>query len=210
MYNVPHFKTSDKEEIIAFMHAHPFVMLCGVNEKNLPVVTHVPVLIEQRDDKLYLLAHVMRKQDHTKAFETNENILAVFYGAHAYVSASWYEQKQVASTWNYQAIHVRGTVKFLDDGGLYNMLTKLTDAFEQNPNSPSLVSKMDDAYIKSNMKAIIAFEIEVTDIQHVFKLSQNRDVKSYNNIIAELDTKDAESKVIAETMQQRKSKVFPS
>ena len=33
------------------------------------------------------------------------------------------------------------------------------------------------------MKAIIAFEIEVTSMDHVFKLSQNRDEKSYDNII---------------------------
>ena len=118
MYNVPHFKTPDNEEVIAFMHAHPFVMLCGVSENNTPVVTQVPVLIEQRGDTLYLLAHVMRKQDHAKAFEINPNVLAVFHGAHTYVSASWYENKQVASTWNYQAVHAKGILRFLDDAGI--------------------------------------------------------------------------------------------
>ena len=210
MYNVPHFKTSDKDEIIAFMHAHPFIMLCGVAENNSPVVTNVPVLIEQRDDKIYLLAHVMRKQDHTKAFEANPNVLAVFSGAHTYVSASWYENKQSASTWNYQAVHAIGILKFLDDAGLYNILTKLTAKFEQDHNSPSLVNKMDETYVNNMMKAIVAFEIEVTDLQHVFKLSQNRDEKSYENIIEQLDSKDADAKTIADTMRERKSKVYPS
>ena len=210
MYNVPHFKTSDKDEIIAFMHAHPFIMLCGVAENNTPVVTNVPVLIEQRDDKIYLLAHVMRKQDHTKAFEANPNVLAVFSGAHTYVSASWYENKQSASTWNYQAVHAIGILKFLDDAGLYNILTKLTAKFEQDHNSPSLVNKMDETYVNNMMKAIVAFEIEVTDLQHVFKLSQNRDEKSYENIIEQLDSKDADAKTIADTMRERKSKVYPS
>jgi len=210
MYNVPHFKTSDQQEVMAFMHAHPFVMLCGVAENNTPVVTNVPVLLDQRGDKLFLLAHVMRKQDHTKAFEANPNVLAVFYGAHTYVSASWYENKQVASTWNYQAVHARGILRFLDDAGLHNVLTKLTSKFEQNENSPSLVHKMDEAYVSNMMKAIIAFEIEVTDLQHVFKLSQNRDEKSYENIIEQLGSKDADAKTIAGTMQERKSKVYPS
>jgi transcriptional regulator len=210
MYNVPHFKTSDQQEVMAFMHAHPFVMLCGVAENNMPVVTNVPVLIEQKGDKIYLLAHVMRKQDHTKAFEANPNVLAVFYGAHTYVSASWYENKQTASTWNYQTVHARGILRFLDDAGLHNVLTKLTSNFEQNENSLSLVHKMDEAYVSNMMKAIIAFEIEVTDIQHVFKLSQNRDEKSYGNIIEELGSKDADAKIIADTMQERKNKVYPS
>ena len=210
MYNVPHFKTSDNDEVIAFMHAHPFVMLCGVAENNTPVVTHVPVLIEKRDDKIYLLAHAMRKQDHTKAFETNPNVMAVFYGAHTYVSASWYENKQTASTWNYQTVHARGVLRFLDTDGLHNILTRLTATFEQNPDSPSLVHKMDETYVNNMMKAIVAFEIEVTDIQHVFKLSQNRDEKSYDNIIEQLGSKDADAKTIGDTMQERKSKVYPS
>ena len=210
MYNVPHFKTSDNDEVIAFMHAHPFVMLCGVAENNTPIVTHVPVLIEKRDDKIYLLAHAMRKQDHTKAFETNPNVMAVFYGAHTYVSASWYENKQTASTWNYQTVHARGVLRFLDADGLHNILTRLTATFEQNPDSPSLVHKMDETYVNNMMKAIVAFEIEVTDIQHVFKLSQNRDEKSYDNIIEQLGSKDADAKTIGDTMQERKSKVYPS
>ncbi|QEC67771.1 hypothetical protein FRZ67_10860 [Panacibacter ginsenosidivorans] len=210
MYNVPHFKTSDSDEVIAFMHAHPFIMLCGVSENNTPVVTHVPVLIEQRGDKIYLLAHVMRKQDHTKAFEANPNVLAVFSGAHTYISASWYGNKQSASTWNYQTVHARGILKFLDDDGLLNIITKLTETFEQNPASPSLVHKMEEAYVSSMMKAIVAFEIEVTDLQHVFKLSQNRDEKSYENIIEQLGSKDSEAKEIAEIMRKRKSKVYPS
>ncbi|CAN5798251.1 protease synthase/sporulation negative transcriptional regulator PaiB [soil metagenome] len=210
MYNISYFKASDHKEVTDFMRQYPFVMLCGVSTEHKLFVTHVPVLFEERDDKLFLLAHVMRKQDHTKAFEANPNVLAVFSGAHTYVSASWYENKQSASTWNYQAVHARGILKFLDEKGLHEILTKLTETFEQNPDSPSLVHKMDDAYVSNMMKVIVAFEIEVTDLQHVFKLSQNRDEKSYNNIIEQLSNNDTDAKAIADTMQQRKSKVYPS
>lgn len=210
MYNISYFKAADNKEITDFMRQHPFIMLCGVGSEGKPIVTHVPVLLEERGDKLFLLAHVMRKQDHTKAFETNPNVLAVFSGAHTYVSASWYENKQSASTWNYQAVHARGVLKFLDEKGLHEVLTKLTAIFEQKPDSPSLVHKMDETYVSNMMKAITAFEIEVTDAQHVFKLSQNRDEKSYDNIIEQLNNNDADAKKVADTMQQRKSKVYPS
>jgi transcriptional regulator len=210
MYHISYFKAADHKEVTDFMQAHPFIMLCGIGADNKPVVTHVPVLLEERGDKLFLLAHVMRKQDHTKVFEANPNVLAVFSGAHTYVSASWYENKQSASTWNYQAVHARGILTFLDEKGLHNILTKLTATFEQNENSPSLVHKMDEGYVNNMMKAIVAFEIEVTDLQHVFKLSQNRDEKSYDNIIEQLSNSDADAKTIADTMQQRKSKVYPS
>ncbi len=210
MYNIPHFKASDNKEVIAFMHANPFITLCGVDANNNPVATHVPTLIEERDDKIFLLAHVMRKQQHTKAFAENPNVLAIFQGAHSYISASWYENKQVASTWNYQAVHAKGILRFSDEDSLRNLLTKLTERFENDPHSPALVQNMDDSYITDMMKAIIAFEIEVTGIEHVFKLSQNRDEKSYENIIEHLSEQHADAQAIAATMKERQHKVFPS
>ena len=190
------------------MHAHPFITLCGVDASGKPVATHVPVLLEERDGNLYLQAHIMRKQDHTLAFEQNPNVLAIFTGAHTYVSASWYTNQASASTWNYQAVHARGTLRFLDDSGLHNLLTKLTDTFENNPHSPSLVHKIAEKDVKNMMKAIVAFDIEVTSIEHVFKLSQNRDEKSYENIMQHLAEGDGEAKAVASTMGERKGQVF--
>ncbi len=208
MYNLAHFKAASEQEVVSFMHAHPFITLCGVDSEGKPVATHIPVLLEQRDDKLYIQAHIMRKQDHTLAFEQNPNVLAIFSGAHTYVSASVYSNPQSASTWNYQAVHAKGTLRFLDDAGLHSLLTNITDHFEHNPHSPSLVDKMPDGYVTNMMKAIVAFEIEITSIEHVFKLSQNRDAKSYENIIHHLNQGDSEAKGVASTMADRKGQVF--
>jgi transcriptional regulator len=60
------------------------------------------------------------------------------------------------------------------------------------------------------MKAIVSFEIEIESIENVFKLSQNRNEKSYDKIIKELKQKDDDAKKIGEIMEKRKSKVFPS
>jgi transcriptional regulator len=208
MYNIPYFKASDEKEVIGFMHDHPFIILCGANTEGRPAATHIPVLFEERDDKLFLLAHVMRKQSHTKAFEENSNVLAIFHGPHTYVSASWYQDKTTASTWNYQAVHAHGVLRFLNGERLHDLLTRLTEKFENDPHSPSLVQKMDKEYVEKLMSAIIAFEIEITNVEHVFKLSQNRDEKSYENIIEHLSSQDADAKAIAETMKENVLAVF--
>ncbi len=174
MYNLSHFKADSNLEVLAFMKAHPFITLCGVGENNAPVATHLPVLFTEKDGTIFLLAHAMRKQAHTIAFAQNPNVLAIFSGEHTYISASWYSNKQVASTWNYKAVHAKGMVRFLDDKDLYEVLVKLTNHFEGTTESPAAVKHMDEKYVADNMKAIVAFEIELTDIQHVFKLSQNR------------------------------------
>ncbi len=208
MYSLPHFKAQDQEEVLAFMKANPFIVLCGVDKNNCPVATHVPVMFEEREEKLFLQAHIMRKQDHTIALENNSNVLAIFHSPHTYVSASQYENKQQGSTWNYKAVHAKGTIRFLNEKGLYDLLVKLTNHFEGNPHSPAAVKNISEEYMHSNMKAIIAFEIEVTSIEHVFKLSQNRDKKSFENITENFSQGNPSQQYIADEMKKIKEKVF--
>ncbi len=144
----------------------------------------------------------MKKQDHTNAFLKNPNVLVVFTGAHTYVSASWYENKKIASTWNYQAVHAAGTIRFQDAGFLLQLLTRLTETFER-PGSPSLVQHMDPAYVQQMMQAIIAFEVEVLTIRNVFKLSQNRDKQSQANIISQLSNQGDDAREIARVMEEK-------
>ncbi len=202
MYDIPYFKAGHPDDVIAYMRAHPFAFICGVDVNSKPVATQAPILFEQRGDKLFLQGHFMRKQDHTNAFLQNPNVLVVFSGAHTYVSASWYENKQIASTWNYQAVHAAGTICFKDADFLLQLLTRLTETFEQ-PGSPSLVQYMDPAYVEQMMKAIVAFELEVTSIRNVFKLSQNRDKKTQENIVSKLSNLDSDAREIARTMEEK-------
>ncbi len=144
----------------------------------------------------------MKKQDHTRAFYQNPNALVVFSGAHTYVSASWYTQKQTASTWNYQTVQASGPITFQDEIFLQQLLIRLTETFEK-PGSTSLVQHMDPQYIRQMMQAIVAFEIEVLSIRHVFKLSQNRDGLSQEKIISELGKQDANAREIARIMEEK-------
>jgi transcriptional regulator len=200
MYDIPYFKAGHPDDVMVFMQAHPFALICGSDINGKPVATQVPLLFMQREEKLFLQGHFMKKQDHTLAFINNPNALVIFSGAHTYVSASWYENKQIASTWNYQAVHAAGTIRFQNEEFLYQLLTKLTETFEK-ADSPSLVQKMDPQYVSQMMRAIVAFEIEVNSIRNVFKLSQNRDKKSFENIISKLSNQGGDAGVIARNME---------
>lgn len=202
MYKNAQFTTNNQKEVLDFMKAHPFVLLCGIGADGKPVATHIPVLIEERDGRIFLQAHTMRKQQHTLAFEQNENVLAVFQGAHCYVSAQWYEAQNVASTWNYSAVHAAGTLRLLNDDGLYAVLKNMTSHFEGGPHTPASMDKMDEAYIRSNMKAIVAFEIEVTKLEHVFKLSQNKPAKTQENIVQHLEQGNQDEQAVATDMKR--------
>ena len=200
MYDIPYFKAAHPEDILEFMRAHPFALICGADENRIPVATQIPFLFEQRGDQLFLKGHFMKKQDHTNAFIQNPDVLVVFSGAHSYVSASWYQNKQSASTWNYQSVQAAGKIRFRDKQFLLQLLTQLTETFEE-PGSPSLVQLMDPGYVEKMMQAIVAFEIEVLSVRHVFKLSQNRDRQSRADIISQLNRQGGAAREMADAIE---------
>ena len=202
MYNIPHFKANDHQEVLDFMKAHPFVTICGVDKDGFPVATQVPVLLKIEEDKIIISGHVMRKQEHTNAFENNNKVLVIFSGPSAFVSANWYTTKNMGSTWNYQSVQAKGNLEIKDEKHLYNLLEQLTLHFEKDPNSPTQVKNLSSEYMEQNMKAIYSFDILVYDLQHVFILSQNRDEASKANIHAELSKGEAACKHMAAAMKR--------
>src|SRR5450432_3020002 len=186
MYDLPHFKESDQRVVLDFIQQHPFAMLIGSRD-HIPIATQVPILIDERETgRLFLRGHFMRNTDHHKAFRENDEALCVFSGAHTYISARLYSNPQTASTWNYMSVHARGKIRFLDEAELRTILEQTTAHFENDENSPALFRHLPKAYVDSLKNAIIAFELEVRELENVFKLSQNRDEQSFENIIQKL------------------------
>jgi transcriptional regulator len=208
MYSLPYFKEKDYALVKQFMLDNPFVVLAGCDGDPGPVATHVPLLVEEKEEKLFLYGHIMRQTDHHKAFLQNPKVLAIFSGPHTYVSASWYSDPRQASTWNYMAVHAKGVLRFLDENSLTGILQKTTARFENNEHSLSGFGKLPEEYVRRLVKSIIAFEVEVRSIDNVFKLSQNRDEKSYHNIIDHLQKGDSSSAYIASEMEKRESQLF--
>jgi transcriptional regulator len=208
MYNLPYFKEKDPARVMQFVREHPFAFLTGCSAENKPVATQIPVFIDEREGKLYLSGHMMKNNDHHKAFEHNPNVLAVFTGAHTYVSASWYDDKQQGSTWNYMSVHAKGVLRFLNEQALRDVLRRTTSHFENNPHSGANFEDIPEDYIQRMVKAIVAFEIEVQEMDNVFKLSQNRNEKSYDTIISKLSEGDADARHISQLMTKRKNEVF--
>ncbi|MFT4016047.1 MAG: FMN-binding negative transcriptional regulator [Agriterribacter sp.] len=204
MYSPNYFRENDTAVVMDFIRQNSFAVLCACGADNQPVATQVPFLIEERNGSLILIGHIQRKTDHHLALEQNPNVLVLFTGAHTYVSASWYTNPQSASTWNYMSVQAKGKISFLDEDSLRNILQRTTTQYENNPHSTALYEKMPEEYIAKQIKAIIGFEIEVTELQNTFKLSQNREETSYKNIIHQLkESNEPGATRIAEEMEKR-------
>jgi transcriptional regulator len=97
----------------------------------------------------------------------------------------------------------------LDETALVELLKKLSLHFENNNAASSTVyDNLPADYKEKLIKAILAFELEVTEMDNVHKLSQNRDEKSYDNIVRQLKQQEGDAKEIGDLMEKRKEQVF--
>ncbi|MEJ7912529.1 MAG: FMN-binding negative transcriptional regulator [Chitinophagaceae bacterium] len=207
MYNIPYFKDKDPRVVIDFMKEHSFALLTGCSG-DLPAATQVPFLIAEREGRLFLRGHIMRNTDHHKAFVHNSNVLCVFSGAHTHVSARLYDNPNTASTWNYMTVHARGQLTFLETHALMEILQETTDHYEADDASPAAFRNLPADYVANLSKAITGFEIEVTSVEHVFKLSQNKKETEYERIVTHLAGSSTDAQVIAGEMDKRKDDLF--
>lgn len=210
MYNFSYFKERDKKVLLDFIEKNPFAFLTGSYLNGSQVATQVPILFEERQGELFLQGHIMRNTDHNKAFNENPNALIVFSGPNTYVSACWYSNPHIGSTWNYMSVHIVGKIRYMSDDELILFMKKLTLKFEkENSQSQTIYDNLPNEFLKKMMPAIVGFEVKAEKIENVFKLSQNRDEKSYLNIISKLEEQGGDGALIALEMRKRKRQLFP-
>lgn len=210
MYDYPQYKEEDRGKVIEFMKQHPFVSLIGVNADGRIELTQIPVLVDDIDGEIIISGHIAKKTTHHKAFMDNAEVLMLFSSPHTYVSGAWYTgNPHQGSTWNYISIHARGKMEFGTEEDLVALLKRLSLHFENgNTNSTTVYDNLPADYKNRLIKAIVSFKVIVREIDNVFKLSQNRDERSYDNIITVLENRDAGGKYIAEKMKERKPGIF--
>jgi transcriptional regulator len=202
MYKSAAFTEGDKEKVIAFMKENPFAVIVGQGDQ-YPVASHIPLSVEENEDgKIFLCGHLAKKTEHHLVFEKNENVLVIFNGPHSYVSASWYTNPQVASTWNYLTVHAKGRIIFTNDEGTYSTIKAITDHYEGGDTAASF-DQLPKAYVMNMIKAIVGFRIEVESIDNTFKLSQNHNKATRHSIVSHLKARDDEqSLAIAKEMEK--------
>ncbi len=202
MYKVPYYTEHNRELLIDFMKHHNFAMVTGMGQQ-FPVATQLPLEITDEDGKLFLTGHMMRKTDHHFAFENNPHVLVIFHSPHAYINANWYTEPAGGSTVNYMSVHAKGIFYLLDESGTRAAVETVTNR-HIGKGTPASFENISEAYIASMVKAIVGFKIEVTELESVFKLSQNRTITDQQHIIKELEKRGKPGDVfIANKMKEK-------
>ena len=202
MYTPPSFQVDDFEKLCDFIEENSFGILVSSRDDQ-PSATHLPLLIDRKTGgQGEIVGHMAIANSQWKEFSDQE-VLVIFRGPHTYISPTWYESKNVVPTWNYTAVHVRGTLRVTQDSDdLLDIVRRYVDFYEQDLPNPWELQNADDDFVAQLLKGIVGFRIEIQSLEGKFKLSQNHDDNRRRGVIDALNSQSGENQLkIAKLMQ---------
>jgi transcriptional regulator len=184
MYTPAYNRPEDRAEVLGFMRANNFALLVTGTGGTLHA-SHLPVIVEERGERLLLDMHMAKANPQWREFFDDE-VLVVFSGPHAYVSPRWYEQKERVPTWNYAAVHAYGTPRILEGREAKHAgQDRLVAAHD--PQWLPAFRGLRAEYVSDMLEGIVNFEIDVARLEARWKLSQNRGRREQELIVAQLE-----------------------
>jgi len=203
MYQPASFVEPDLTALDALIERDNFVTLITVRNGE-PVVNHLPVLYCREGDRIELRGHWARPNPQARHAGP---ATVVVHGPHAYVSPSWYPDKEAEArvpTWNYAVAHLTGTLETFDDEA---SLAAIVDGLSQQHETRvghdwRFEFERDDHRVQ--LRGIIGFRFRVDNVALKFKLSQNHPVANRHAVAAKLEQQSREaSREVAALMRAR-------
>ncbi len=173
MHPNPAFRQSPRERNIGFARERAFGVL-AVNGAEGPLLAHVPFLLTE--DGATADLHLVRSNPIVRALATPQAAVIAVSGPDGYISPDWYDMADQVPTWNYVAVHLRGTLALLPEGGMHDMLDRLSAHFEEQlrPKKPWTTVKMPEEILGRMMRQIVPVRLAVEVIDGTWKLNQNK------------------------------------
>lgn len=174
MYLPIHFEGSH-EQAADLMLQHPFATLVSVNDAGLPFVTHLPLHMEMNEEAadLHFVGACRQGNPHWRFLRDRSRVVVTFLGLHAYLSPKVYPDLVRVPTWNYLAVHCTVQATLLENAASKDSLLKKLIG-DHEPAYAEQWRDMDDAYAGKMLAGIVAFELQVMDLQCKLKLNQHR------------------------------------
>ena len=176
-------------EVRRLIEEYGFATLASADENGTIRATHMPCRLDPEaapDAPLTILGHVARADPQAADILAERELLLVFQGPHGYISPSWYEAGPYVSTWNYVAVHVRGTPQVLEGEDALSILRRTTDQFERARSDPFELDSVID-FARKILKGTVCFRLVATDVEAKAKLSQDKPAEVRARVIASLE-----------------------
>jgi transcriptional regulator len=173
MHPNPAFRSTATEANLTFARGRGFGMLT-LNGPDGPIAAHIPFLISADGTTIDL--HLARSNPIARSPLPAKALIAVS-GPDAYISPDWYGVPDQVPTWNYVAVHLRGTLRALPIETLRDHADALSGRFEADllPKKPWVSGKMAEGVMDRMMRMILPFRMNIEAVDGTWKLNQNKD-----------------------------------
>jgi transcriptional regulator len=173
MHPNPAFRKTGTDKNLAFARERGFGIL-SVNGEAGPLMAHVPFTLN-KDGSIAAL-HLVRSNPILNALETPQRAVIAVNGPDGYVSPDWYGVEDQVPTWNYVAVHLRGTLERRPDDVLPGLLEFQSYAFESRikGKTPWRPEKMTPEVFEKMQRAIVPVRLMVETVEGTWKLGQNK------------------------------------
>lgn len=200
MYVPKHFAHDELADLLTVMRRYAFATVFASVDGE-PFATHAPVRVDASAKGVVRIeGHVAAMNPHARALD-GARVLVTFHGPHTYISPTLYRSPGRVPTWNYIAVHARGTARTIDDPpAKHALLTRLID--EHEPDFNATFAQFDPRHRDALLSAITGFEIVVDKLDGKFKLGQNRLADNVPEMQGVHETGDADRQAIAQWMKQ--------
>lgn len=173
MHPNPAFRQESRDRNIDFARERAFGTL-SVNGDPAPLMSHIPFALSEDGNSADI--HLVRSNPISRAATEPMPAVIAVSGPDGYISPDWYGDPAQVPTWNYVAVHLRGTLHPLPDEALRASLETLTELFETRllPKRPWTLDKTPQDVQTRLMRMIQPFRFEVAEIDSTWKLAQNK------------------------------------
>ncbi|PPT44097.1 hypothetical protein XarbCFBP8132_04620 [Xanthomonas arboricola] len=202
MYAPRAFAQTDLALLDWLIARDPFVTLISHGDDGQPAISHLPVLYRRDAQSVVIEGHWARPNPQARS---PGDAALVVQGPHAYVSPSWYPDKEAAArvpTWNYAVAHLHGRCEQVsDEAALGELIGRMSTHFEQSVGSDWLFEMERDSH-RRQLRGLVGFRFVPSRIELTFKLSQNHPAANQRSVSQFLAQQpDQASNAIAALMQ---------
>lgn len=144
-----------------------------MNAEDGPLLSHMPFRLS--DDGTRADLHLVRSNPILRAPAFPRAAVIAVAGPDHYISPDWYGLDDQVPTWNYVAVHLRGTLSPMPQDSLRDMLDDLSTHFEAGllPKPAWHSGKMTDGVMDRMMRQIVPCRLDIARIDGTWKPGQN-------------------------------------
>lgn len=196
MFVRPCWRPTSPQDSLEIIERHPWALLVS-NGEDGPLATNLPLVIDRNTmadspDQLILVGHIARANQQVRALaDSRTPVLAIFEGPWSYVTASWYPNRDMPSTYYYTAVHCYGAIEMQEEDDLDHALEDLTQRMESHYPDGWKTSEIPRSEITRRFASISGFRIHVSRCEAKFKLGQDEPLRDALAVAGALEQQQA-------------------